>query len=77
MHLSYGLLIVVPLRELCVRIIGLQGFWAYFIPLDLTMSSSLAYELIEWGAAVVFGGDLGMTQTPRRRTGLGILHYVL
>jgi putative membrane protein len=23
------------------------------------MSSSLLYELIEWGAAVVYGGDLG------------------
>lgn len=25
------------------------------------MASSLVYELIEWAAAEVFGGDLGMT----------------
>ena len=39
---------------------GLCGFWSYFLPMDLTMSSSATYELIEWGAAVVFGGDLGV-----------------
>lgn len=36
-----------------------EGFWGYFLPLDLTMSSSALYEIIEWAAAVVFGGDLG------------------
>ena len=32
----------------------------YFLPLDLTMSTSMLYELIEWGAAEAFGGDLGV-----------------
>ena len=36
-----------------------RGFWGYFLPLDLTMSTSMLYELVEWGAASVFGGDLG------------------
>ena len=31
-----------------------------FLPLDLTMSTSMMYELIEWGAAKLLGGDLGM-----------------
>jgi putative membrane protein len=35
------------------------GFWGFFLPLDLTMSTSMLYELIEWGAAELFGGDLG------------------
>ena len=42
-----------------MRWAGLRGFWGYFIPLDLTMSTSMLYELIEWGAAEFFGGDLG------------------
>jgi len=58
-HFSYGLLLAYPVREMLVRWAGLRGFWSYFIPLDLTMSSSMIYELIEWGAAEVFGGELG------------------
>ncbi len=58
-HLSYGLLLAYPVRELFVRVANVQGFWGYFLPLDLTMSSSMLYELIEWGAASVLGGGLG------------------
>jgi putative membrane protein len=59
-HLFYGLLLTQPVREVFVRATGLRGFWGYFLPMDLTMSSSATYELIEWGAAMVFGGDLGI-----------------
>ena len=38
---------------------NVRGFWGYFLPLDLTMSTSMLYELIEWAAAEMFGGDLG------------------
>jgi putative membrane protein len=48
-----------PIRELFLRVANVRGFWGYFLPLDLTMSTSMLYELIEWGAAVFFGGDLG------------------
>jgi putative membrane protein len=59
-HLMYGLLLAYPVREMFLRIGNVRGFWGYFLPLDLTMSTSMLYELIEWGAAEVFGGDLGM-----------------
>jgi len=59
-HFCYGLLLAYPIRELFLRIAGVRGFWGYFLPLDLTMSSSMLYELIEWLAAEVFGGDLGV-----------------
>lgn len=58
-HFLYGVLLVHPIREVLVRATGLRGFWSYFLPMDLTMSSSATYELIEWAAAVVFGGELG------------------
>lgn len=58
-HLSYGLLLAYPVRELFLRLTAFRGFWSYFLPLDLTMSTSMIYELVEWGAAVAFGGDLG------------------
>jgi putative membrane protein len=58
-HFGYGLLLAYPIREIFLRIATVRGFWGYFLPLDLTMSSSMLYELIEWGAAVSFGGELG------------------
>jgi len=59
-HFVYGLLLMYPVREVVIRVTGLRGFWGYFLPMDLTISSSASYELIEWGAAMVFGGDLGI-----------------
>ena len=58
-HFSYGLLLSYPIRELFLRVAGVRGFWGYFLPLDLTMSTSALYELIERGAAEFFGGELG------------------
>ena len=58
-HFSYGLLLAYPIRELYCRVAGGQGFWAYFLPLDVTMSTSMLFELFEWGAAEIFGGELG------------------
>jgi putative membrane protein len=59
-HFCYGLLLAYPIRELFLRVAGVRGFWGYFLPLDLTMSTSMLYELIEWMAAELFGGDLGI-----------------
>lgn len=59
-HLSYGLLLAYPMRELFLRVADARGFWGYFLPLDLTLSTSAIFELFEWGAAELFGGDLGV-----------------
>jgi putative membrane protein len=58
-HFGFGLLIAYPIREIFMRVADARGFWAYYLPLDVTMASSALFELIEWGAAEVFGGDLG------------------
>lgn len=58
-HFAYGLLLAYPVREVFLRVAGLRGFWGYFFPLDITMSTSMFYELIEWRAAILFGGELG------------------
>jgi putative membrane protein len=58
-HLAYGFLLAYPAREVFMRVADVRGFWGYFLPLDVTMASSMLYELIEWGAASVFGGELG------------------
>ena len=58
-HLAYGLLLAYPVREVFLRVAAVRGFWGYFLPLDLTMSTSMIYELVEWVAAEAFGGELG------------------
>lgn len=59
-HFSYGLLLAYPIREFYCRIADAKGFWGYFFPLELTMATSMMFELFEWGAAELFGGDLGI-----------------
>jgi putative membrane protein len=59
-HFAYGLLLAYPMREVFLRVAAVRGFWGYFFPLLFTMSTSMVFELFEWGAAEVFGGDLGM-----------------
>ncbi|MEN8158677.1 MAG: DUF2238 domain-containing protein [Myxococcota bacterium] len=58
-HLAYGLFFAYPIREIFLRVAVVRGFWGYALPLATTMSTSMIYELIEWGAAVILGGDLG------------------
>src|SRR3546814_15401224 len=59
-HFSYGFLLAYPLREIFLRVADARGFWGYFLPLDVALSTSALYELVEWMAAEVFGGDLGV-----------------
>jgi putative membrane protein len=60
-HFCYGLCFAYPIRELFLRVADVKGIWGYLLPLDVAMSTSMIYELIEWGAAVVFGGELGQS----------------
>jgi putative membrane protein len=59
-HFAYGALLASPIREILVRFAGVRSLWSYYLPLAVTASTSADYELIEWVAALVFGGDLGM-----------------
>ena len=59
-HFAFGLLLSYPMREIFVRVAEARGFWSYYLPLDMTMAFSMAFELFEWVAAEVFGGDLGV-----------------
>jgi len=60
-HFSYGLLIAYPIREIFLRVADVRGFWGYFLPLDVMMSTSMAYELLEWLVADVFTSNVGTT----------------
>lgn len=59
-HFCYGLLLAYPIREVFIRIASVRGFWGYVLPLDITMSTSMMFELFEWDAAEFFGANLGV-----------------
>ncbi len=59
-HFSFGLLWAYPMREIFRRIADAKGFWGFWIPVELVLALSCVFELIEWGFAVIFGGDLGV-----------------
>lgn len=59
-HLSYGLFITYPMREIVMRVSRVQGFWSYLLPMLVVISTSTLFELLEWAAVLVFGGDLGV-----------------
>ena len=50
-HFSFGFLLAYPIREFFMRIVKVKGFWSYYLPFDVTLSFSAAYEIIEWLAA--------------------------
>ena len=58
-HFCYGLLLAYPIREVFLRVANVRGFWGYFLPLDVTASTSMVFELLEWGVAIVVAPDLG------------------
>lgn len=59
-HFWYGVLFYFPAREVLLRYTDVGRTAALWLPVDWVLSSSALYELVEWAAAVVFGGDLGI-----------------
>jgi putative membrane protein len=59
-HFLYGLMLFLPWREVFQRLGGVRGFWSFAWPMLFIVASSTLYELLEWAAAGVFGGELGM-----------------
>jgi len=59
-HFSYGLLMFPAVWELFAARASPQRIWRYVMPVSFLMAHAVVYELIEWGAAELFGGDLGV-----------------
>jgi putative membrane protein len=58
-HFLFGFFLAVPIRELFLRLVRARGFTSYWLPVQMTMSWSAIYEVLEWLTVIVFGGDLG------------------
>ncbi len=58
-HFSFGFLMAYPIREVFLRIANAKGFWGFYLPLDVTLSFSAIYEILEWLIAISFNPGLG------------------
>ncbi len=58
-HFSYGLLMFPATWELFAARARPERVWRWLMPVLFLMGHSVIYELVEWLAAAVFGGDLG------------------
>ncbi|MBI5432376.1 MAG: DUF2238 domain-containing protein [Planctomycetes bacterium] len=58
-HLAFGFLLAYPMREIFLRLVAARGVASYVLPIQMTLSWSALYELIEWLGAIVFGEGTG------------------
>jgi putative membrane protein len=58
-HFLYGFLMMPYTLDLFAERAPPQKLWRFLMPVFFVMGHSALYELLEWGAALVFGGDLG------------------
>lgn len=60
LHFLYGLLVTPAASDVIAQRARPLGGWRHGLPVAFVMSHSVLYELVEWAAALVFGGDLGV-----------------
>lgn len=53
-HFSFGFLLAYPMRELFLRWLKFPAFVSWALPIEITLSISAFYELIEWAVADLF-----------------------
>jgi putative membrane protein len=53
-HFSFGFLLAYPMREMFLRWLKYPAKVSWLLPIEITLSVSAFYELIEWGVADVF-----------------------
>ncbi|HEY7194610.1 MAG TPA: DUF2238 domain-containing protein [Gemmatimonadales bacterium] len=58
-HFSFGLLMAYPIREVFLRVANARGFWAYYLPLDVTLACSALYEIMEMVVATMVAPGTG------------------
>jgi putative membrane protein len=84
-HFSFGLLLAYPIREVFLRVANARGFWAYYLPLDVTLAFSALYEIMEMVVATMVApgtgdawlGTQGDVWDPQKDMGLAALGALL
>lgn len=58
-HFAYGLFLAYPLRELLIRLAGVQGLWSYYLPVSGMLAQSGLFEIVEALIAEIVSPELG------------------
>ncbi len=58
-HLAFGLLLAVPMREVMVRIVGVPLRWSRFMAVVMLLAMATFYELLEMWTAILVSPELG------------------
>jgi putative membrane protein len=48
MHFTFGLLLAYPIQEILVKMNGKRNKWSYFLPVDIVLSLSAFFEILEY-----------------------------
>ncbi len=59
-HFSFGFLLGYPMRELFYKGFKFPAWTAWLLPIEITLSFSALYELIEWAVADLFFPEQGI-----------------
>lgn len=58
-HFSFGFLLAYPMREMFLKWLRFPDWVAWTLPIEITLSISGFYELIEWGVADILFKEQG------------------
>lgn len=58
-HFGFGFLLAYPMREMFLKWFQYPSWVAWALPIEITLSISAFYELVEWAVADLFFTDLG------------------
>jgi len=58
-HCSFGLLLLVPVREALMRTASTRGFWSYVLPVAVIIAASGFFEIVEAIVAQIVSPELG------------------
>jgi putative membrane protein len=59
MHFAYGFLLSYPIQELFMRQVGVRSRWRYVLPVEMTLSFSACYEMLEAFMASILTPERG------------------
>jgi putative membrane protein len=59
-HCLFGLLLLVPVREVLIRTVGTRGFWSYALSFTVIVSASGFFEILEAIVAQIVSPELGI-----------------
>jgi len=59
-HFSFGFMLAYPMRDFFLNKMEFPNWVGWLLPIEITLSFSCLYELIEWGVADVFFPEQGI-----------------